>query len=241
MKHIKRLGATFIPQIPHFFTLLNALFGFLAIIKATEGDVVTASYCIIIAAFFDAIDGRIARALKCSSAFGCELDSLADALSFCSAPMVIMYQALHSFFPLGLFPLLCWYMCAGLWRLARFNTLTSSSPEFCGLPTTSAALTLAALTVYKPWFLQYFTSNNHNYVLVSMVFILGILMVSSIAFKKLSICCFKNRFQKMIACTLVGMSIILHYYGLPSFLIPITWYFFTALICALRTEYKKII
>ena len=44
---------------------------------------------IILAGLLDGIDGRVARLLNAQSRFGAELDSLADSLSFGTAPALI--------------------------------------------------------------------------------------------------------------------------------------------------------
>src|SRR3546814_10019051 len=47
---------------------------------------------IVLAAFLDVMDGRIARLLKGQSRFGAELDSLSDVTAFGVAPAIILYQ-----------------------------------------------------------------------------------------------------------------------------------------------------
>src|SRR4029077_1820506 len=77
--------------VPFFFTFANATLGFLAVIKALEGDATSSVYCILAAACMDVFDGRLARALGTTSTLGVELDSLVDGVSFCFAPAVIFY------------------------------------------------------------------------------------------------------------------------------------------------------
>lgn len=140
-------------MIPCIFTFLNAFSGFLAIIKAIEGEYVAASYCIIFAIIMDLFDGRVARALGSTSCFGMELDSLCDAISFGLAPAILMYQwRFDSLGHVGLAVLGC-YMCAGLFRLARFNLPTySAQPFFVGLPIPIAALCVTAIVLYADFF-----------------------------------------------------------------------------------------
>src|SRR5581483_7627158 len=110
------------------------------------------AYYIILAAFMDLIDGRLARALGSSSYFGMELDSLCDAISFCLAPSVLLY----SWFP-G--PVVGWgtlslvlYLCLGLSRLARFNlTAEKQQAAFIGLPTPIAAFFVSTLILSDTW------------------------------------------------------------------------------------------
>lgn len=241
VKLIKKMGFRIIPSIPHFFTLINASCGFLAMIKASEGNVLTAAYLIVFAACIDALDGKLARALHCSSPFGCELDSLADAVSFCSAPMVIMYQVLRPLFPYNLLPFLCLYICAGIWRLARFNVVHAPTFDFCGLPTTAAALTLAGLIIYEPWLTQHITMISHTYVFLSAIVILGALMISSIGFKKITVCLGKTPLQKVLLVLLCASFVISHYYGLPTVLVFIFGYIAGTLSRAIYLLFTKII
>ena len=83
-------------HIPNFITSLNLAAGFIAIIFAANGELVTASWLILAAMIFDFLDGFSARLLKAYSAIGKELDSLADVVSFGVAPGIIIYQLLDS-------------------------------------------------------------------------------------------------------------------------------------------------
>ncbi len=72
--------------LPNFLTLMSVLSGFNAIILCmgapTDVDFYRAALLVMLAAFFDTIDGRVARLTRTQSALGVQLDSLADALSF---------------------------------------------------------------------------------------------------------------------------------------------------------------
>jgi CDP-diacylglycerol--serine O-phosphatidyltransferase len=81
--------------IPNFITSLNLASGFIAIIFAGNGDIVTASWLILAAMIFDFLDGLSARLLNAYSDIGKELDSLADVVSFGVAPALIIYHLLN--------------------------------------------------------------------------------------------------------------------------------------------------
>ena len=81
-------------HFPNFITSLNLLSGFIAIIFAAQGNIVTASWLILAAMIFDFLDGLSARLLKAYSPVGKELDSLADLVSFGVAPGLIIYYLL---------------------------------------------------------------------------------------------------------------------------------------------------
>ena len=80
-------------HIPNIITSLNLTSGFIAIIFAANGYLVTASWLILAAMIFDFLDGFSARLLGKYSAIGKELDSLADVVSFGVAPGLIILSA----------------------------------------------------------------------------------------------------------------------------------------------------
>src|SRR5579885_1519662 len=89
-----------------------------------DDDFYRASLLLVFALFFDMLDGRVARLTKTQSAFGLQIDSLADVVSFGVAPALLVYQwSLHQ---AGTFGLVCAFLFvgAGAVRLARFNVLS---------------------------------------------------------------------------------------------------------------------
>jgi CDP-diacylglycerol--serine O-phosphatidyltransferase len=107
--------------VPNIVTLLALCSGITAIRLGVEGRFELAAACVIIATILDALDGRIARALKGSSKFGAELDSLADFVNFGVAPGLLIYMwSLNELKNLGWIVALALAMCCAL-RLARFN------------------------------------------------------------------------------------------------------------------------
>ncbi len=85
---------------------------------------------IIVAAFIDGMDGRVARLLGATSAFGAQLDSLSDFVCFGVAPALVMYiWLLHDIRGIGWAVTLFFVICAAL-RLARFNTALTSPPKY---------------------------------------------------------------------------------------------------------------
>jgi CDP-diacylglycerol---serine O-phosphatidyltransferase len=147
--------------IPNFITSLNLAAGFIAIIFAANGDVVTASWLILAAMIFDFLDGFSARLLKAYSEMGKELDSLADVVSFGVAPGFIIYKlisdSLSLYMPaiinsdglkatlLMIIPVLM-PVCAAL-RLAIFNLDTTQATTFKGLPTPANALAVISVVL----------------------------------------------------------------------------------------------
>jgi len=137
--------------LPNMITTANMACGFYSVIACLDGDFVQASWAIVFASIFDALDGRIARLAKATSQFGVEYDSLSDLASFGFAPAVLLYQwALHPYGRLGWLAAFLFMACGGL-RLARFNVTTSSLPKgfFQGLPIPMAAGVVATFIIFN--------------------------------------------------------------------------------------------
>ena len=161
-------------QIPNLFTLLNLIFGCLAIIYILQNGISIqynsegsqyidipekiwmASLFIAIAAVVDFLDGFVARLFNASSEMGKQLDSLADLVTFGVAPSMIIYQFLRMSFAreehginvsiLWLAPALL-IASAGAYRLARFNLDTTQAYGFKGMPIPAAGLLIASFPV----------------------------------------------------------------------------------------------
>ena len=133
--------------IPNLVTLAALAMGLTAIRFAIEAKFEIAVVAVIAAAVLDGLDGRIARAIRGTSRFGAELDSLADFVGFGVAPGLILYlsnlQEIKSF---GWFATLVFAIAAAL-RLARFNTMLDDPDKpswhahfFVGMPAPAGAI-----------------------------------------------------------------------------------------------------
>ena len=127
--------------LPNLFTL-GALFGgFYAVVMAMNGRFENAAIGIFCAAVLDSLDGRVARMTNTQSAFGEQMDSLSDMVSFGAAPALIAYMwALKGLGKAGWIAAFVYCACAAL-RLARFNTNIGIVDKryFQGLPSPAAA------------------------------------------------------------------------------------------------------
>jgi CDP-diacylglycerol---serine O-phosphatidyltransferase len=140
-------------HIPNLITSLNLTSGFVAIIYASGGNIVIASWLILAAMVFDFFDGFSSRMLDAYSDIGKELDSLADVVSFGVAPALIIYQLLLRapienalirniiLFVPAIMP-----VCAAL-RLAKFNIDETQKTSFKGLPTPASALAVISIII----------------------------------------------------------------------------------------------
>ncbi|MFM9027785.1 MAG: CDP-alcohol phosphatidyltransferase family protein, partial [Bacteroidota bacterium] len=79
-------------HLPNLLTLLNLLSGCLASVAIIDGEVGRMAFFLLSGLVFDLFDGLVARALKVSSPFGKELDSLADMVTFGFLPGLLMYS-----------------------------------------------------------------------------------------------------------------------------------------------------
>ncbi|TXJ02332.1 MAG: CDP-diacylglycerol--serine O-phosphatidyltransferase [Aquabacterium sp.] len=133
--------------LPNLFTLAALFGGFYAIVMAMNGKFDLAAIGIFCAAVLDSLDGRVARMTNTQSAFGEQMDSLSDMVSFGAAPALIMYEwALKDMGKLGWIAAFVYCSGAAL-RLARFNTNIGVVDKrfFQGLPSPAAAALVMGL------------------------------------------------------------------------------------------------
>ncbi len=133
--------------LPNAITLSALFASFYAIVMAMNGRFDTACIAIFAAAVLDSLDGRVARMTNTQSAFGEQMDSLADMVSFGAAPALIVYQwALQDLGKPGWIPAFVYIAGAAL-RLARFNVNIGVVDKrfFQGLPSPAAAALVMGL------------------------------------------------------------------------------------------------
>ncbi|QHI96900.1 CDP-diacylglycerol--serine O-phosphatidyltransferase [Xylophilus rhododendri] len=127
--------------LPNLFTLAALFGGFYSIVMAMDGRFDLAAAGVFIAMVLDSLDGRVARMTNTQSAFGEQMDSLSDMVSFGAAPALIAYEwALRGIGRWGWIAAFVYCACAAL-RLARFNVNTAVVDKryFQGLPSPAAA------------------------------------------------------------------------------------------------------
>jgi len=127
--------------LPNFFTSVSLFAGFYSILASIKGDIERSAIAIIVAAIFDALDGRVARWTNTASKFGTEYDSLSDMVSFGVAPGILVYMwILNIFDKWGWGAAFLYVACTAL-RLARFNVQVATVEKkfFIGLPSPGAA------------------------------------------------------------------------------------------------------
>ncbi|MDR1057645.1 MAG: CDP-diacylglycerol--serine O-phosphatidyltransferase [Coxiellaceae bacterium] len=169
--------------LPNLFTIGSFFAGFFAIISALKSNYDIAAIAIFVATIMDTLDGKVARLTNTMTAFGAELDSLADMVSFAVAPAFLAYT--WGLFSIGKFGWIAAfiYIVAVALRLARFNTQidTTGKRYFQGLPCPTAA----AITTSLVWVCFDFELINSImiWILACTMIIAGILMVSNIRYR----------------------------------------------------------
>ena len=132
-----------------YASLVSAVIG---MIQASKGSFSTAVICLLVSGLCDAFDGAVARTKKDRTedekAFGIQVDSLVDAISFGVAPAFLCYcMGVNGM--VGQFILFCFCLC-GVIRLAFFNVLETNrqktedgcTKSYRGLPITSSSIIL---------------------------------------------------------------------------------------------------
>jgi CDP-diacylglycerol--serine O-phosphatidyltransferase len=199
-------------HIPNTVTCLNLFSGCLGIVFAFNGELVFASYAILIAAILDFLDGMLARLLKAYSELGKQLDSLADMVSFGVLPSVIIYHLFlkstdlnsenwinYSAFIIAVF--------SGL-RLAKFNIDTRQSENFIGLPTPANALLIASF----PIMLEENNSIFMNYIMNPNALLVFSLLISFLLISEIPLLSLKFKTisfsENILRYLLIGSSLI---------------------------------
>jgi CDP-diacylglycerol---serine O-phosphatidyltransferase len=134
-------------MLPNAITLAALFSGFYAIVMAINGRFELACIAVFCAAVLDSLDGRVARMTNTQSAFGEQMDSLSDMVSFGAAPALIVYiWGLKDLGKAGWIPAFVYIAGAAL-RLARFNVNIGVVDKrfFQGLPSPAAAALVIGL------------------------------------------------------------------------------------------------
>jgi len=195
--------------LPSIFTSLSLFSGFYSVTSSFNENFIYASWAIILAAAFDAIDGRIARLTRSVSRFGEHYDSLADMISFGIAPGILVYNwALQPFGRWGWLAAFLYVICVAL-RLARFN-LKSGALEnryFQGLPSPPSAVMIAS-TVIILYSLG--IAEMKNVTIPILTCMLALLMVSTLRYHTFKEFDFRRRmpFNVLVACIFLIIIII---------------------------------
>lgn len=183
-----RMGRAII-VVPSLFTLANLFFGVWSLVLAGQGQFYRASWYIVIAGVLDMLDGLFARMSRTGTAFGAELDSLVDMVSFGIAPAYLIWAV--TFADQGQFSWIFSYgfaVCVSL-RLARYNLHTGDPPAagFTGLPSPAAGMTLATYYPFTQttWYQTELAGLPWTQLMMFLTIALSLAMVSNIRYARL--------------------------------------------------------
>lgn len=171
--------------IPNCLSILNLISGAVGTVLALNGHLVSAAYCIFIGAFFDLLDGFVAKILGAQSLIGKQLDSLADLITFGMVPASIMYILIKTYETCPYRPYAALFIVIfSAIRLAKFNIDSRQTDCFIGLPTPANAIAIATL----PMILEQAKSPHlvdaltHPFVLPLLAIFFSYLLISNVGF-----------------------------------------------------------
>ena len=157
-------------KIADLLTIFNLCCGVLSVFASIRKSFFVSAIFILAAVLFDFLDGKVAKKLGQTNAFGRELDSLSDLVSFGVAPAILFY--VQSSRSLVVAVVLLFFVSCGMLRLARFNL--TKLKGFEGVPITVNGIIFPVLQ---------FTSLL-TVVWLFVFALMGFLMVSGIPIKK---------------------------------------------------------
>jgi CDP-diacylglycerol--serine O-phosphatidyltransferase len=180
--------------LPNLITISSVFCGFDAIRLAARGgedDIYRAAVLLIFAMIFDMLDGRVARMTKTQSAFGVQIDSLADVISFGVAPSLLVYQWVSPHHPDAALAASFLFTACGAVRLARFNVLStndSGAPTkpgkyIVGLPIPGAAGIVISFVVANHAIDGRLSTEAWSWPILGVTALLSMLMVSTVHFR----------------------------------------------------------
>ncbi len=217
--------------LPNLITLASIFCGFNAIRvvsldNPTSDDFYRAAILLMFAMLFDLLDGRVARMTRTQSAFGLQLDSLADIVSFGVAPSVLVYKWVLYRFPVpGLFVGFMFTACGAI-RLARFNVLNSGSAGApvkpskytVGLPIPPASGILISLLLANHAVGGALSHERYTVAIFGVTIALSLLMVSSFRFRSFKELSF-NVGTALMVMFAIGSSAFVWRFGKPQFVL----------------------
>lgn len=227
---LKSVGMGYFLAIPDIISILNLVFGFLAILMVMDNHLTYASVCVLIAVVFDSVDGWVSRKLNRNDqlGFGKNIDSLADIVSFGVAPSVILYYiglgisdwAAYLVAIVAIFTLIC-----GILRLTRYNIISDriNYPGFVGFPIPATAIILVS----------YYLSGLFNIIVATILMLFaGYLMISTIRYPKVDNYYLIGFSALMIILLILPIDIFIGAVNLPAlilFVLSLIYMFMTFL------------
>lgn len=200
--------------LPNLMTSASLFSGFLGLVWAAAGRYEACAVAILASAFFDGLDGKVARLTKTVSPFGVQFDSLSDLVAFGVTPAAMMYfWRLHELGRLGVAVGFLYVVCGAL-RLARFNVQFpgASKKYFVGLPIPAAGCLLSTLVLFMPFLPDALKGRGMSWFVLGLAFALGYLMVSRVRYASFKEYGFAkaHSFSMMIVAVLLFVLVASH-------------------------------
>jgi CDP-diacylglycerol---serine O-phosphatidyltransferase len=195
--------------LPNLFTLAALFGGFYSVVMAMDGRFHEAAIGVFCAMVLDSLDGRVARMTNTQSAFGEQMDSLSDMVSFGAAPALIAYEwSLKGLGRWGWIAAFVYCACAAL-RLARFNVNTGVVDKryFQGLPSPAAAALVAGFI----WLMTDLEINpaNLKWEMFAFALFAGLTMVTNVPYYSFKDINFKKSVPFIVVVLIaLGLAII---------------------------------
>ena len=137
-------------HIPTIITVSNIFLGILSLRLILIGRPEGVLFIIPIAAFFDLVDGYLARRLNTESEIGCILDSFSDLICFALVPSFYIFMMHKEHTPIFLILACIFYLLSGITRLMRYTVSKLKTDSRCsfflGCPVTAVALCIVLAT-----------------------------------------------------------------------------------------------
>ena len=234
---LKSVGMGYFLAIPDVISILNLVFGFLAILMVMDNHLTYASLCILVAVVFDSVDGWVSRKLNREDKFGFgkNIDSLADIVSFGVAPSVLLYymglgMSDWAAYLLGIVAVLT--LVCGMLRLTRYNVIADkiNYHGFVGFPIPGTAIILAT----------YYLSGLFNVGVAAILMLFAAyLMISTIRYPKVDNYYVIGFGALMILLLILPINVSIGAVNLPAlalFVLSLVYMFMTFLEFFIDTE-----
>ena len=216
-------------HLPNFITSLNLATGCVGIYCLLVLGQPKAIYFVLIGAFFDLLDGLVARLLRVSSELGKQLDSLADLITFGLLPSFFLLTLLRDQTPLFWMAILVAVFSAV--RLGKFNLDDSQKDSFRGLPTPANAIMLTSMS-FVPFELGVSA-------LISITVLSCFLLVSNVRLIALKFTTYSWQGNVFRWLLIIGSVVFVAVFQWTSVPLLIPFYITISLISSLNKSYSK--
>lgn len=231
--------------LPNAATLANLAAGVSGLYFLSKGELIYASWMILLGALLDVVDGLLARVLDAASPIGKDLDSLADLVSFGILPAAIMAWFAQEAGSIGIIVWLVFLLppLAAAWRLARFNNDPGQHELFLGLPAPAAGLFLGSwplgLAYGSGLALRLMDYAVRSPLIISLLIILiALLMISRLPLLSFKMKSLQDRRMSVLLALLVLTAALILVSGMAAIPFVVLLYLIFSLVIAAGKRQK---